>query len=374
MLERLIESVGQGERTTAERVAERVSTQLQQVTDVVAGDLIGVSTSELTTRDSGEVEALPDLTPPLIDLGFSTSPIGAPRPPMQEPTSMFDQRSHTPGRRATDGSVVEAPTSDDEASKGASAASSVTRGSAESGPTVVRRGPLSVPTMHMPASIVAMASRGRSAVPYVIIAFILGALSGAGLMWLLVVPGSDEGGNRPVDASATTSVLAPSEAVDPMSTAAELQGTESSQIDSALEAGMDTTTVVRSPTPQPDSATQGAATVGPESSLDDAGGAGPIVVDGLAIASVIEIEYRGRSGYRVLHPLHTGGMLTVESFPTAAATPSSNVGRIAVRLTPPDTLVGIVRLERHTVYASAVIPEDSLRVLMSRLMENGPSN
>ena len=376
MLEHLLVSVGEGERTSAERTAERVSTQLQQVTDVVAGDLIGVSTVELTTRNSKQVEEMPDLTPPLIDLGFSTSPIGVPKPPMQHKSPMLDQRSDVPGRRATDGSVTEAPTNDEVPLTVASASSSERRdGSDASGPRVVRSGPLSVPTMHMPESIVAMAKPGRSVLPYVLIAFILGALIGAGLMWLFADPGSDEGGNNlPAESTPTTGVLAPSGAVDPTS-ASEFQGTESSQIDSGSEAVLDTTSVVRSATTQPDSSTQGAVTAGLDSSRDDAGGAGPIVVDGLVIARLIEIEYRGRTGYRVLHPLNLGGVLTVESFPTGAAVPpSGNVGRISVTLTPPDTLVGIVRLRRHTVYASAVIPEDSLRLLMSRLTENRPSN
>ena len=76
-----------------------------------------------------------------------------------------------------------------------------------------------------------------------------------------------------------------------------------------------------------------------------------------------------------MHLLNSGGVFTVESFPTGTdARPSGNVGRIVVNVTPPDTLVGIVRMERHMVYASAVIPEDSLRALMSRLVEREPAN
>ena len=377
MLERLLVSVGEGERTSAERTAERVSTQLQQVTDVVAGDLIGVSTVELTTGNSGQTEAMPDLTPPLIDLGFSTSPIGVPKPSTQHKSPLLDQRSDVPGRRATDGSVTEAQTSDEEPLTVASASSSIRRdGSDASGPSVVRRGPLSVPTMHMPESIVAMAKPGRSALPYVLIAFILGALIGAGLMWLFATSGSDRGADdQSVGSTATTSVPASSDAANLMSASAESPATRSSRTDSGAETVMDTTTVATLPTAQPDSSMPSGVISGLNSSLYDAGTAGPIVVEGLPIAGVIEIEYRGRTGYRVLHPLNSGGVLTVESFPTgAAAPPSSNVGRISVTLTPPDTLVGIVRLERHTVYASAVIPEDSLRLLMSRLTENGPSN
>ncbi len=65
MLQRLLDSMVRGERTSAERVAERVSLQIQRTTDDMAGDLIGV----LEAASGSEQE----LTPHLIDLGIDES-------------------------------------------------------------------------------------------------------------------------------------------------------------------------------------------------------------------------------------------------------------------------------------------------------------
>jgi hypothetical protein len=42
---------------------------------------------------------------------------------------------------------------------------------------------------------------------------------------------------------------------------------------------------------------------------------------------------------------------------------------IQINVTPPDTVVGVRRMDGFMVYASGVMPEDSLRSLMSRLVE-----
>jgi len=70
MLRGLLDSLEQGERTTTEQVAQRVSLQIQRITDGMAGDLLAVSEA----TESG-TEQKPELTPHLIDLGFSKSPI-----------------------------------------------------------------------------------------------------------------------------------------------------------------------------------------------------------------------------------------------------------------------------------------------------------
>ena len=381
MLERLLDSVGQGERTSAESVAVRVSTQLQQVTDIVAGALIGVSTVELDTGGAEKAEEKPELTPPLIDLGFSTSPIVSAKPSSADERSTPVERAIEPAQSTDPGPVTQAPVGNCEEARGDASVSRPLDQEEPAGrsPAVVRRGPLSVPKLHMPASIVAMAKPGGSPVSYVLIGFIVGAVSGAGLMWAIAVPRSDADPEiQPADATVTVIVPTPAEAVDLGPAPAKASGAESSQIDTAGESAIDTTRVGTSLTSHLVSPGRTDTMSGPESSLSDMGlqdAANPIVVEGLAIASVTEIEYRGQSGYRVVHLLNSGGVFTVESFPTGTdARPSGDVGRIVVTLTPPDTLVGIVRMERHMVYTSAVIPEDSLRALMSRLVEREPAN
>lgn len=93
----------------------------------------------------------------------------------------------------------------------------------------------------------------------------------------------------------------------------------------------------------------------------------PIVVDGLEIESVREATYQGRVGYRVVHLLDSGDTFTVESYGDTTAGPGT--GRITVNTTPPDTVVGILRMDGYLVIASGVVPEDSLRALMARLVE-----
>ena len=81
MLQRLLDSLEQGERTATEKVAERVSLQIQRITDGMAGDLLGVSAVV-----GGATEQKPELTPHMIDLGFSKSPITTKKPLQQVDT------------------------------------------------------------------------------------------------------------------------------------------------------------------------------------------------------------------------------------------------------------------------------------------------
>lgn len=106
---------------------------------------------------------------------------------------------------------------------------------------------------------------------------------------------------------------------------------------------------------------------------DTAAGAGeqtppvgnPVVVDGLEISSVSETVLRGQPGFRVVHLLDSGDEFTIESYPD---TLRARDGNIQVVVTPPDTVVGILRMRTHMVYASGVMPEDSLRTLMALLV------
>ncbi len=96
----------------------------------------------------------------------------------------------------------------------------------------------------------------------------------------------------------------------------------------------------------------------------------PVVIDGLAIQSVSAATYQGRAGFRVVHLLGSGDQFTVESYAMGTDTARApRTGRVTVNVTPPDTVVGILRWENYIVFASGVMPEDSLRTLMARLTE-----
>jgi hypothetical protein len=95
----------------------------------------------------------------------------------------------------------------------------------------------------------------------------------------------------------------------------------------------------------------------------------PIILDSAAIQSVTEVEFRGQRGYRVVHLLDSGTEFVVESFPVDTGSARRYpLGTVVTNLVPPDTTVSIVRFdERYLVFASGVVPEDSVRVLLGRL-------
>ena len=92
--------------------------------------------------------------------------------------------------------------------------------------------------------------------------------------------------------------------------------------------------------------------------------------------SVFEAEYQGRRGFRVVHLLDSGAEFIVESYPVDTVAASTyRVGTVIISAVPPDTTVSIVRHdERYLVFASGVVPEDSMRVLMALLRIREPSN
>lgn len=104
--------------------------------------------------------------------------------------------------------------------------------------------------------------------------------------------------------------------------------------------------------------------------------AAPIIVDSLTILSVDEIEFRGQSGFRVVHLLDSGAEFIVESFPVDSNTARSYpLGTVIMNVIPPDTTVSIVRFdERYLVFASGVAPQDSVRALIDLLRVREPSN
>jgi len=93
-------------------------------------------------------------------------------------------------------------------------------------------------------------------------------------------------------------------------------------------------------------------------------GGNPIIVEGMGIDELSEIEAGGRTGFRVVHLLDWADPLVIEAYRDTTVTMSTF---IQVTVTPPDTVVGIRRMDGYMVYASSVMPEDSLRSLMSRL-------
>ena len=92
----------------------------------------------------------------------------------------------------------------------------------------------------------------------------------------------------------------------------------------------------------------------------------------MEIAEFSEVESGGLSGFRVVHQIDWADPLVIEAYMDTSVTMSTFV---QVNVTPPDTVVGIRRMDGYMVYASGVMPEDSLRALMSRLVVGErPSN
>ena len=88
-------------------------------------------------------------------------------------------------------------------------------------------------------------------------------------------------------------------------------------------------------------------------------------VEGMEIDEFSEVEAGGRTGFRVVHLLDWANPLVIEAYRDTTVTMSTF---IQVNVTPPDTVVGIRRMDGYMVYASGVMPEDSLRALMARLV------
>ena len=227
------------------------------------------------------------------------------------------------------------------------------------------------------------AATSKSPMMFGIGGLVVGALAGAGLTFMLLGGGSD---NQPVveqpaavvDSPATQLETPAPAQPEPEAATPAIQPpaeVEVPNIDSAAAAAVDTagaTEAVPDTTNEasPDTTTAAAATELAADPLSPAGN--PIVVEGMAIDEISEIEYSGRPGYRVVHLLDWGDPIVIEAVRDTSVTSSTF---IQVTVTPPDTVVGIRRLDGYMVYASGVMPEDSLRSLMLRLVEGqSPSN
>jgi len=92
----------------------------------------------------------------------------------------------------------------------------------------------------------------------------------------------------------------------------------------------------------------------------------PIIVEGMEIDEISEVESDGRPGFRVVHLLDWADPLIIEAYRDTSVSMSTF---IQVTVTPPDTVVGVRRIDGYLVVASGQMPEDSLRSLMTRLTE-----
>ena len=226
-------------------------------------------------------------------------------------------------------------------------------------------------------------AKSKSPILFGVGGFIVGLLSGAGLMFVLLGGGS---GNPPT----TVPVQQPAAVADTPTVqvrttpTSEPEPTASAPVAAAPAAVRtpETLAPVEGPAvtteaaPAVEPAAETPGEIGQDSTVTDVAGeqpasssapaGNPIVVEGLPIAEISEIEFRGLAGYRVVHLLEWGNPIFIEAYRDTTVRLSTY---IQVDVTPPDTVVGIRRLDGYMVYASGVMPEDSLRSLMSRLVE-----
>ena len=93
------------------------------------------------------------------------------------------------------------------------------------------------------------------------------------------------------------------------------------------------------------------------------------MVEGFQIQSQVAVESQGRPGHIVVQLLDWTDPITIESYLLPDdTTGASQAEPLRVTVTPPDTVVGIMRFNGYQVSASGVMPEDSLRSLLSRLV------
>ncbi len=163
------------------------------------------------------------------------------------------------------------------------------------------------------------------------------------------VQGAQPATPDPVEPEAAA-VQAPDE---PPVDSSEAAVTDEATLTTPEVAAADTTTDPTTETPAEQPAEEGAVT------------GNPIIVEGMNIDEFSEVEAGGRSGFRVVHLLDWADPFVIEAYRDSTVTMSTFV---QVTVTPPDTVVGIRRMDGYMVYASSVMPEDSLRSLMSRLV------
>lgn len=216
--------------------------------------------------------------------------------------------------------------------------------------------------------------------------FVAGLVVGAGLTLVLAGGGSDapppevmedqpaaaEVATTPVQPPAETPAVTDTQEVDTPLATTETEALDTAAIETPVDSSADSAdTAQAEEVPAAtieeavvDTAVADTTTEPPAEAVAATGN--PVIVEGMEIAEFSEVESGGRAGFRVVHLLDWADPLVIEAYSDPAVTMSTF---IQVNVTPPDTVVGIRRLDGYMVYASGVMPEDSLRSLMSRLAE-----
>ncbi len=344
-----------------EEIAERVSGPEEPVTGLEEEPVTGLEEEPVTGLEEEPVT------------GLEEEPVTG----LEEPASVAEDHESTVAMTDETTEAVEKETPSDSPTPPA--------GEEEKPVEVVRR-PTRPPRMTLPQE---PSTKSRSPILAGLVGFLIGAAAGAGATYFLV--GGGFGGAPPEtptrEPAAMVDTAGPVETPGAAGAAAEgapvVADTEQSErqaaepetqaVDTFEEPAAGSVAAaaeIEAPPTipeelEPDTVALDAA--GAEQQLASPTVAGnPIVVEGLEVDEVSEVESDGRTGYRVVHLLDWSDPLVIEAYRDTTVRMSTYV---QIDVTPPDTVVGIRRLDGYMVYASAVMPEDSLRSLMSRLSE-----
>lgn len=332
MLESLLDSIERGEPLKAEETARRVSRRLSIATDAIVGELANVRIETSSGEIVGPIEATDadrtsePLTPEPIDLGLTTGELATEPEEEEAPAAATPEPAPPPAPPAVEGekpplSVTPRPTPEH---LDVTVDPSVP--AREWKPFVARPRPEPQKTGRSPAVLVGGG-------------FLVGLLTGVGLAMAGVIP---TGGGNGSEAQ-LGSTPPPAQQSD-------------------------------APTPAPVTPVADATAVADRSGVGDSADTAPspIMVEGLQIQSQVAVESQGHPGHIVVQLLDWADPITIESYllpdDTAGA---SQAGPLRVTVTPPDTVVGVMRFNGYQVSASGVMPEDSLRSLLSRLVGGG---
>jgi tetratricopeptide (TPR) repeat protein len=413
MLERLLESGLDAEPAHAEETAERVSSHLMQVADQEAGELTTAPvTGEVPAVDLGDVgqgateapeDAAEPLTQPMFDIAtpveqpstplVEEEPFAPPEEeepfeeaPVEEVESEEPEEQPEPPRESVEWISTSEPTQGAEPS-------AIEGELAEEEPEPAqepaelpshllapepRRRTVERPLRPTPSFMTRESERHKkSPVLFAVVGFVLGLVVGAGLMMAFggALTGSATDATVPVTRPDTTPATAPV-TQDPIAAESTIAAPiDTDTLTDEVDPDLADTLVAVTPEDTAEAAAADSAP-GPEVIPDAAPplqltlSGNPIVVRGLEIESIFEAEYQGRAGFRVVHVLGSGDPFTIESYADPAG--PAGTGQVTVNTTPPDTVVGILRMDGYLVIASGVMPEDSLRTLMGLLVEGEP--
>ncbi len=336
MLESLLDSIERGEPLKTEETARRVSRRLSLATDAIVGELSNIRIETSSGEDVSTIEATEadrtsePLTPEPIDLGLTTGELATEPEEEEAPAATTPDPAAPPALPAVEAEkppllVTPRPTPENlDVTVDPSAAAR------EWKPFVARPRPEPQKPGRSPAVLVGGG-------------FLVGLLSGVGLAMAGVIPTGGGNGSEG-QLGSTPPPAQQSDAPAPATPIAD-------------------TVAVADPVADTSGAGDAADTAPPPT---------PIMVEGLQIQSQVAVESQGRPGHIVVQLLDWADPITIESYLLPDdTTGASQTGPLRVTLTPPDTVVGIMRFNGYQVSASGVMPEDSLRSLLSRLVEGG---